>query len=466
MAARRELPADFAAALDRSPAARDRFAALPVERQNDWLNWIDRARGRRRAHRIDEAVRRLSPRAAAAEEEVAEPVGPPPDRWWWLWLLLLLLLVIAGLIIWLVLRGNGKTTVPKVVGMRAVAAGQTLRQHHLKEFALQGASSKPTGVVFAQSPGAARRVDKNSTVTISISSGPAHKTVPSVLGLKAPAAEAKITAAGLKAQLQQHASSRPKGIVFAQQPLAGVTAAKGTTVVLSVSTGVKPVSVPSVVGETQGTAVTTLQGAGLKASLKNIPSTKPVGQVVSQNPPAGSKVDKASTVLLNVSKGTAGGTTTVGTTATTATTATVTTSAAPARVRIPVTRGLAMTAGVRRLNAAGLRPIVHYVPSSRRAETIVAQSPASGTASRGSRVTVSVSEGPNPGTPATVPDVIGQDQAAAASALRSAGFKVLVLFRRTTDQTKDGTVIDEQPSAGASIPTGSYVAIFVGRFTG
>jgi beta-lactam-binding protein with PASTA domain len=80
-------------------------------------------------------------------------------------------------------------------------------------------------------------------------------------------------------------------------------------------------------------------------------------------------------------------------------------------------------------------------------------------------VRVNISIGPNPAASATVPSVVGQDQAAAASAVRQAGFKVLVLFRKTTDQTKDGVVLEEQPRAGSSIPRGSYVAIFVGRLS-
>ncbi|MFY9579588.1 MAG: PASTA domain-containing protein [Gaiellaceae bacterium] len=75
------------------------------------------------------------------------------------------------------------------------------------------------------------------------------------------------------------------------------------------------------------------------------------------------------------------------------------------------------------------------------------------------------STGSNPAAPATVPSVVGQDQAAAATALRQAGFKVVVLFRKTADQTKDGIVLEEQPPAGSSIPSGSYVAIFVGRLS-
>lgn len=100
MASRRELPPDFAAALDRVPEARDRFAAMPPERQAQWVDWIDRARGRRRAARIDDAVRRLVPSSTAATEEIAEPVGPPPERNWWIWLVLLLLLVVGGLLAW------------------------------------------------------------------------------------------------------------------------------------------------------------------------------------------------------------------------------------------------------------------------------------------------------------------------------------------------------------------------------
>jgi beta-lactam-binding protein with PASTA domain len=74
--------------------------------------------------------------------------------------------------------------------------------------------------------------------------------------------------------------------------------------------------------------------------------------------------------------------------------------------------------------------------------------------------------GPNSQPATTVPDVIGQDQATAASNLRSAGFKVVVLNRPTTNQSKDGVVIDEQPRPGSSIPGGSQVTIFVGRFSG
>src|SRR5262249_58696820 len=81
----------------------------------------------------------------------------------------------------------------------------------------------------------------------------------------------------------------------------------------------------------------------------------------------------------------------------------------------------------------------------------------------GSRGLLSVSSGPNPAAAATIPGVAGLVQAAAATALRRAGFKPLVLFRKTTNPSKDGLVLEQQPVASTSIPRGSLVAIFVGH---
>src|SRR3954452_21419593 len=311
--ASREFPADVAAALDRVPEAGDRFAALAPERQAEWLDWIDRGPGRRaRAGRIDEMVRQLLP-----AEEVVERAGPPRERYWWLWLLLLLLLVAAGLLIWWLLsRGDDKSTVPKVVGLRSAVAAKRIHDEDLKVTPATGQSKRPPDVVFAQIPGAGTQLGHGQTVTIKISSG--HVAVPNVTSLPLPQAQTRLTNAGFKSAVTRVASSRQKGIVVDQQPVAGVTAVGATTVQLNFSSGVKPVVVPQVVGQTQGSAVNALTGAGLKPVLHNVGSAKPAGTVVAQKPPAGKEVDKGSTVTLNVSTGTASTTTTTTTTTTTA----------------------------------------------------------------------------------------------------------------------------------------------------
>ena len=451
MATRPELPSDVAAAFERYPEARDRFAELPPERQAEWLNWIERGGRRGRAARVDELIRRLLP----TEEEVVEPTPPPRERYWWVWLLLLLLLVVGGLLAWwLLTRGDDKATVPNVIGLREPAAVQRIQDESLDSRSVVGDSKRPPGVVFAQSPGAGTQLSNGQTVVLSVSSG--RITVPDVTSLPVQQAVQKLTDAGLKAEVKGVASSKPKDTVIAQSPAAGVTAETGTTVTLTVSSGAKPVVVPKVVGQTQGQAVDALTSLGLKPALHNVPSSQPAGSVVAQNPPAGTEVDKGSKVTLNVSTGTGPATTTTSPTTT-----------AGGSVKAPKVTGLAATPALRQLNAQGLFATVVYQSSSQPAGRVLSQSPAAGTSvKRGSHVRVVVSTGPNPQPATTVPDVTGQDQATAVDTLQSAGFRVLVLNHPTTNQSQDGVVTEQQPHAGASIPGDSLVALYVGRLNG
>jgi beta-lactam-binding protein with PASTA domain len=468
MATRVELPADVAAAIDRVPQARERFFSLPAEQQDAWLNWVDRAREERgRQARIDDMIRRLGPRGTVAQEEVVEPAGPPPERYWWLWLLLLLVLVIGGLLAWYFLtRGSDKATVPNVIGLRAEAAAAKIHDKGLDATPLTGASDRPPNVVYAEKPGPGTQLGKGQTVTIFISSG--RYSVPDVTGLPLAQAQTQLTSAGFKVEVKHVASPRPKGIVVDQEPVAGVTAVNGTTITLSVSSGAKPVVVPRLVGKTEADAVASLTKLNLKPVVQNVPSDKPAGTVVGQKPPAGKEADRGSTVTLNISSGTGTGTTTTGNTSATTTSPspTVTTPTA-GPVHTPRVVALAQTSALRRVNVLGLRPTVVYVTSSQPANRVIGQAPTPETTLRkGSRVQLRVSAGPNPQPATTVPNLVGQDQATAAETLRNAGFKVAVLNRPTSDQAKDGLVVEQQPRAGASIPGGLQVTIFIGRFTG
>jgi eukaryotic-like serine/threonine-protein kinase len=282
--------------------------------------------------------------------------------------------------------------------------------------------------------------------------------VPNVTSVPVQQAQTTLTDAGFKSTVTRIASSRPKDIVISQSPAAGVTAASGTTVTLAVSSGAKPVVVPQVVGQTQGSAVNALTGVGLKSVLHNVGSAKPAGIVVAQKPPAGKQVGKGSTVTLNVSTGTP---------STTTTTTVPAATAAAANVRMPKVTALAQTPALRQLNTLRLRPQVVYRKSSEPVNRVLQQSPAAGsTLRRNSPVSLVVSAGPSPQPTTPVPNVVGQDQSTAANNLKSAGFKVVVLNRPVTNQDKNGLVVDEQPRGGSGIPAGSQVTIFVGRVGG
>ena len=476
MATRPELSADVASALDRIPEARDRFETLPPERQAEWLAWVDRATDRQdRAARRDELIRRMLPAEAAETEEIVAPSGPPPvERSWWLWLLLLLLLVVGGLLAWYFLTRGDKTTVPNAVGLKADVAALRIDDSGLDSVPRTGQSDRPPGVVFAQKPGAGTQLDRGQTVTISISAG--RQAVPDVTGQQEQQAVQQLQNAGLTTQVTRVPSSRAKGIVLSQSPGAGVVAASGTTVKLTVSNGVKPVVVPSVVGQSQSAAVDALTGLGLKTTLNNVPSSRPAQTVVAQKPAAGKEVAKGSTVTLNVSTGArGGGTTTTTTTPTTTTTVTTstptattgTTRGASSSVPVPRVLGIVAAPALRRLNLAGLRPTLVYVRSNQTAGRIINQSPGAGQSlKRGSRVRIQASTGPNPEPAEAVPGVTGQDQASAATAVRSAGFRIVVLNRLVNSESQDGVVVEQQPGAGKNVPGRSLVAIFIGRFRG
>jgi serine/threonine-protein kinase len=144
------------------------------------------------------------------------------------------------------------------------------------------------------------------------------------------------------------------------------------------------------------------------------------------------------------------------------TTTSPTTTQAAGTVGVPAIVGKGLATALQQLESAGLRATVKYVTSQAPAGQVRGQNPAPGTkVPPRTPVQVNVSEGPNPGNPTAVPDVTGQDEASARSALQDAGFKVVTIQR--TGGGQSGTVVEQQPTAGTSVSTDEYVAIYVAR---
>jgi serine/threonine-protein kinase len=138
-----------------------------------------------------------------------------------------------------------------------------------------------------------------------VSGGGSSYSVPNVVNLPLATAQQDIANAHLVSQVTHQASSTvPKNDVISTSPPFGTTVAKGSTVKLVVSTGAGTVSVPSVVGDTATAATSALQAQGFIVNQKSDPnSTAPSGQVVGQNPAAGTQVAKGSAVTIRVSGG-------------------------------------------------------------------------------------------------------------------------------------------------------------------
>ncbi len=127
--------------------------------------------------------------------------------------------------------------------------------------------------------------------------------VPSVVGDSQANAVSALTNAGLKSTVTKQTSNESSGTVLSENPNAGVTVTKGTTVALVVSSGVQQVPVPNVVGQPLASAESTLLGAGFLVTTDYSTNPATAGTVFSESPAANTPTPKGSSVTLGVSNG-------------------------------------------------------------------------------------------------------------------------------------------------------------------
>lgn len=200
----------------------------------------------------------------------------------------------------------------------------------------------------------------------------------------------------------------------------------------------KQVTVPSVVGQTQTAATTTIQGAGLSEGTvtKQASSTVASGIVISESPAAGTQVSSGSAVNLVVSSG-------------------------AAQVAVPNVVGQTQAAATSAVTGAGLvlGTVTTQASSTVAAGSVISESPAAGTeVNVGSSVDLIVSSGPGS---VAVPNVVGDTSAAATTAIAGAGLVVSSQEAVPSSTVPIGLVITESPAAGTLVSVGSGVGLTV-----
>jgi serine/threonine-protein kinase len=142
--------------------------------------------------------------------------------------------------------------------------------------------------------------------------------IPDVTGLSQVDATQRLANAGFRVAATSEASTDvPAGQVIRTQPGTGTQAAKDSTVTLVISSGPRQVTIPDVVGQSEASATSNLEGAGLKVSVVTVTSPGSAGRVISQTPGGGSRANAGSTVTITV--GAAATTTSTSTTSSTST---------------------------------------------------------------------------------------------------------------------------------------------------
>ncbi len=201
--------------------------------------------------------------------------------------------------------GPGQALVPGVDKLTRKQAQQKLAQTGFKVAVQEEASNGVRqGSATRTAPAAGAQVNKGSTVTLFVSSGPRQISVPDVTGQSQDAAAAALANAGLRISTTQQESSRDPGTVIAQSLQAGTTVDPGSLVAITVARAPKQVSVPGVTGQDLASARSSLSSAGLRTSVsrKDVSDRAEDGNVVSQDPGSGSKVNRGSTVNVTVGR--------------------------------------------------------------------------------------------------------------------------------------------------------------------
>ncbi|MGC4894362.1 Stk1 family PASTA domain-containing Ser/Thr kinase [Micromonospora sp. DT31] len=215
-----------------------------------------------------------------------------------------LAVIALGTALWLNQTGNEKVSVPQVVGRSQADARAAIDQVGLQFRAgppVQNTTCEK-GSVVDQNPKFGQRVDKDSTVTVQVCTGPGQVNVPGgLVGSQFEAAQETLRARNLVPVRKDVDSSAPKGQVVRASPVPGTPVNEGSSVTLEVSEG-NIGEVPNVRGYTEEQAEQQLKGAGYKVKVEKGNEVEPsqAGKVSRQSPAAGARLEKGKTVTIEV----------------------------------------------------------------------------------------------------------------------------------------------------------------------
>jgi beta-lactam-binding protein with PASTA domain len=198
-------------------------------------------------------------------------------------------------------------------------------------------------------------------------------------------------------------------------------------------------TVPNVIDRESATASQILQNRGFEVDI--VPVVNPDVErdhVAAQDPRPGTEAPEGSTVTITVSTG-------------------------PGEAPVPQVAGLSQDDAEKQLRDAGFEPRVERVFSDdvRNGRVVETSPPAGTTLERGSQVTLQVSRGPEQ---VEVPDVTGESEDNARSALEGAGLRVGKITREESGEAP-GTVIEQSPAAGEQLDKGDAVDLTVAEPT-
>ncbi|MFI0513238.1 Stk1 family PASTA domain-containing Ser/Thr kinase [Streptomyces sp. WSLK1-5] len=204
--------------------------------------------------------------------------------------------------------GNDQVTVPNLVNQPQAEAAKQLGNVDLKlgEVTQKACENTAKGNICEQNPTGGTKVDKQSTVSIVVSTGAPKVAVPSVLGQDVD--KATETLEGDQYQFvvktKKQVSTEEPGTVLDQDPRLGAEVEKGSTVTLTIAKAEEKSTVPDVIGRSCDDAKAQMQANNLVGNCTEVETedTNQIGKVISTSPQAGTQADKNSQVTIQIGK--------------------------------------------------------------------------------------------------------------------------------------------------------------------
>lgn len=198
-----------------------------------------------------------------------------------------------------------KVEVPHVEGLTKDDAIKALNEVGLGyKSVIQTSKTVAKDSVISQGTKAGTKVAKNTQIILTISSGPdsVETSVPSVTGKSEEDATSTLKKAGFDVAVDyDYSDTVAQGNVIKYSPSGKVAEGSTITIVISRGKQTKSVTMTTLVGMSESSAVQWLEANGLKANVTYITSEGTYGMVVSQGYSAGDSVNTGTTIDIVVS---------------------------------------------------------------------------------------------------------------------------------------------------------------------
>lgn len=203
---------------------------------------------------------------------------------------------------------ENEVTVPSILSKTPEEAQEILNQLGLgmEKVSEEASSEYPKGQIMAQNVESGSKVQKNTTIGYTLSTGESAITVPNVVGQLQADAEAALSDIGLVPNVsREYNDDVAAGRVISVNPEVGSSVTNGTVIDVVISKGVEGVQVQvvSVGGLSEEQAKEVLERLGLSVIVQTGSSNSVgEGEVISQSIKSGTMVDAGTEITITVNR--------------------------------------------------------------------------------------------------------------------------------------------------------------------